>query len=197
MTDHPKPTRRRSWLATPLASLVLAGLLMADVLTLPSESSVGALVAERLRPELHCDAIRPPMAYLVSEGGVLRLVPFEDPLAHAFRSGDDDPEVHRAILTCEPEVAQTGAWAITRASFDHSIQVRRRQDEPLPEIEMREARAMFVPFAMERGITPEMGRHMAKGDGQASLIRWDGYLRNAGSLIVGLGLLVSLRWVID
>ena len=188
--------RRRSWLATPLMSLLLAGLLMADVLTLPAESTAGAFVQAKLRPEVHCEAIRPPMAYLVNEGAGLRLASFNDPLAHEFRSGQADPEIHRAILSCEPEVISTGFWAVTRASFDHTMTVRRRQDGPLPAPELDEARAMFVPYAIENGVTPEMGEHMARGDGQASLIRWDGYLRNAGSLLVGIGLILSLRWVI-
>ncbi len=196
MADAPPPTRSRSFLCTPLASLVLGGLLLADVLTLPAESTAGAFVHEHLRPEIHCDAIRPPMAYLVNEGGALRLASFDDPVAHAYRSGQSDPEVHRAILTCEPGVISTGFWAITRTSFDHTMVVRRRADEPLPDEELAKARELFAPFAVELGVTPEMGGLLSQDDGRASLVRWEGYLRNAGSLVVGLGLLASLRWVV-
>ncbi len=197
MPDTQPPSRRRPWLATPLASLVLGAVLLADVLTLPAETAVGGFIAEKLRPEVHCDAPRAPMAYLVREDGALRLAEFDDPIAQAYRAGESDPEVYRAILNCEPDITRSGFWAITRASFDHSIRVRRRVDEALPKAELATARAMFAPYAVERGLSPEMGRYMAQGDGRASLIRWDGYLRNIGSLLVAIGFVLSLRWIIN
>lgn len=194
--ESPKP-RRRSLLSTPAATLVLGALLMADVLTLPPETTAGAFVHEHLHPEsLHCSQ-RPPLAYLVSEDDKLRLAEFSDPAAVEYRAGRGDPDVHRAILSCEPEVTRTGFWAITRASFDHTMRVRRRGGEELPAEEAARARTMFVPYAVENGLTPEVGEHMARGDGAKSLIRWEGYLRNIGSLVVGLGLLASLRWLFN
>lgn len=194
--DQPSPPRRASRLQTPLVSALLALLLLGDVLTLPHETTVGALVHERLHPdEIHCDE-HPPLAYLVREDGELRLAAFDDPAAVAFRAGQDDPEIHRAILTCEPEVTSTGFWGVTRSSFDHTMTIRRRTDEPLPPHEAERARALFVPFALERGLPPVIATHMARGDGARTLIRWEGYLRNAGSLLVALALPFSLRWVV-
>lgn len=194
-SGHPPRPRRRSLLFTPAATLLLGSLLLADVTTLPHETTAGAFVHKHLHPEhVHCDQ-PPPLAYLVREGDQLRLADFDDPAAVAYRAGKGDPSINRAILRCDPEIERSGFWAITRERFDHTMTVRRRSGEALPEDEARRARALFAPFAVEHGLSPRVAAQMAQGDGVKTLIRWDGYLRNIGSLAVALAFLASLRWI--
>lgn len=209
MPDDP-PTephfRIPGFIANPVVTIVLAGLLLLDAASLPTHPYRGGIsTCGRVLQDLRRFAsggpsavveVFPPEAVILREGDRMRLLNMgtEPSWGDAAQVLQENPP-NGAILSGPGPSIGRGFWAITR--FERRFEVSGRFGSAFTDTDKRMARDLFVAEVLEPvwDDSPRYLQRVRREDFTVTTTVWSGYLHNLLAL-TGFGvLLVSLAWI--
>lgn len=191
-------------IANPIATVLLATLLVADYASMPkgpwwkdARSSLATAISDTLEPQARLEIAPlsaleyPTEAHAVRENDTIILIDPEreswDRLGSRLQVNPEDV----LTLLYRPERQTRGLWAMTTTTETHRISVVR--GESFTDEEIEEAKGLFLPLIEDRWGAREA--LLAAAGHVERRILWTGYLHNALSLTALVLLLVSLAWV--
>lgn len=208
LTHGPSLVQRVRYLArrllqNPIASFVLAGVLLLDAATLPEAgirgpgSTVGSFMTYEVRGKSAPTIFRGTKTiYFLREDSQLRLIDTDtDSWDEVSRLMKRSPQ-HLLIASYKVSTLESGFWAVTGKKESHTIEFEFPPGSFTQE-ETGRARQMFADYNVSRfgpGYEPQAA-FIRGGDTFSSLRLWRGYVHNAAAAVLGLTLLYSLMWV--